>query len=300
MTAATSLLFRRDETLYSGLARLSRYLGRQPRSALHAALLDTDISVFDDMPVGLERVVASGVAGSMTVGDVAGELTLFQYYAHYALPGSAYGAATAMMGEGRWPHEALGSWTSAAPPVECLRFCDICYEEMLGQHPDPWWRRSHQLPSVLVCPDHGVPLRSSTVDRDGRRRAYLAASRDTCPAEAPAVLEIDDPRVMADLLVLARQSEEVLNDRGEVDPDERREAYLQDLDQIDMLNRLGEAKLPAIARAMDAYWGSTLDLWPQLRRDGRCEQPSCWSCSRPRSATSIADTVISRAGAIKR
>ena len=44
------------------------------------------------------------------------------------------------------------------------------------------------------------------------------------------------------------------------------------LDRLSLLNRAAEAKLPALAMAMDQYWGNTLALWPRLMSNGRCAQ----------------------------
>ncbi len=263
---------RRDEMLYSAMARISRYLGGRARSALQSALFGADMPVFDDMPVGLERIVASGAFGKIAAAEAVREWTLLPYYAHYASPAHARIVAGVMAGEGGWPHKVLGSWTSAAPPPDRMRFCLSCCDEMLEREGDLWWRRAHQLPSTLVCPDHKELLRLSMLDRDTRRRAYVAASQSVCPPDAPYVIDVGNPMIMSDLVVLARQSDGLLNDWDEFHPDDRREGYLEDLKRLDMLNRLGEANLPAIAGAMDGYWGCTLDLWPRLRRDGRCEQ----------------------------
>ncbi|WP_156347043.1 TniQ family protein [Sphingomonas sp. Leaf33] len=263
---------RADETLYSAMARASRYLGTPRPRLLHEALFGADLALFDDLPAGLDRVMASGVFGPCDDGGAGREWTLIQYYAHYTEPALARVAARAMAGEGRRPHAVLGSRWSAAPPPGRLRFCSACCAAMLGRHDDLWWRRVHQLPSVMVCPDHAVPLRFSTVEPADRRKRYVAAIPGTCPPDGAQVVEGREPWVMATLLDLARQSESVLNDCGETHPDDRREAYLQGLDGLGLLNRIGEANLPGIAKAMDGRWGESLDLWPRLRRDGRCEQ----------------------------
>lgn len=41
---------------------------------------------------------------------------------------------------------------------------------------------------------------------------------------------------------------------------------------LSLLNRKGEADLGKVAKAIDGYWGDSLDFWPGLRKDGRCEQ----------------------------
>jgi len=263
---------RRDETLYSAAARLSRYVGAKGRMALQLAFFGEDGAVFDEMPTGLARIVDSGAFPRIALEDAVREWTLFPYYSHYAEPRRRRETEAVMAGDGGWPHKELGSWTWAAPPPNLLRFCPECQVDMLDAHGEVWWRRTHQLPSTLVCARHGVMLRASTVDRAKRRRAYVAASPETCPADAPSVAEEADPRVLNDLLRLAGEGDVLLNDRDDIHPDERRESYLEGLAALDQLNRLGEAKLPGIAEAMRRYWGTTLDHWPTLRRGDAVEQ----------------------------
>ena len=260
---------RYDETLYSAFARASMYLGAPPRSRLHDALFGVDISVFDDLPVGIRRVVESGAFGPADLDGAVHEWTLFPYYAHFAPIERAREAIRRMEGEGQWPHEPLGCGTAA--PAR-LRFCQSCRTDMLEQRADAWWRRTHQLPSSLLCPDHGETLMESMVTRDRRRSGYLAATEDECPADAPAVAVFDGGVASSNLLSLARAGDALLDERCDIHPDDRREMYLQRLARVGMLNRLGEAKLPAIATLMEFRWGGVLVLWPGLARDGRCVQ----------------------------
>lgn len=64
----------------------------------------------------------------------------------------------------------------------------------------------------------------------------------------------------------------LLDTRCDAHPDDRRIRYLAALKRLGLLNRVGEAKLGAVAKAMDGYWGRTLDLWPGLAGNGRCAQ----------------------------
>lgn len=261
--------FRYDETLYSAFARASAYLGSPPRARLHDAVLGTDVTIFDDLPVGLARVVASGAFGEADVYGAVREWTLFPYHAHYAPIDRARSAERRMEGEGQWPHEPLGCGTSAP---ERLRFCRSCRADMLEQHGDAWWRRTHQLPSSLVCSDHAEALLASAVTRERRKTAYLPASDAECRDDAPMVAVIDGGYALTDLTAVARAGDRLLDNHGEVHPDDRREGYLQRLDRLRMLNRVGEARLPAVAGIVEARWGETLGRWPGLARDGRCRQ----------------------------
>jgi hypothetical protein len=263
---------RYDETLYSTMARASRYLGSPRPRLLHEALFGADLPVFDDLPVGLNRVIAADIFGPAKFDDAVHGWTLFPYYSHYVLPSRAVAAVQAMAGVGQWPHEALRSWTSAAEPPLSLRFCLSCREDMREQYPDLWWRRAHQLPSALVCPDHGEMLRETGVLRDERRRRYVPATLDLCDFGRPQIREGLEPRVTNDLVALARMSAALLGRQRDSHPDNRRDSYLSRLERLDLLNRAAEAKLPALAMALDQFWGNTLDLWPRLRSNGRCAQ----------------------------
>ena len=264
---------RHDELLYSAMARISTYLGSPPRGRLHGALFDVEVPVFDsDLPVGLGAVVRSGLFGPADLQGAADEWTLFRYYTHYVAPARAKAVLSAMAGRGRWPFEPLGGPSPTLPPVDRLRFCLECREDMLERHSDLWWRRTHQLPSTMVCPDHGSALRLSSVTRERRRAGYEPSTLGVCPSDAPVQAGRQEPRVMRDLLVIARASDGLLDADGGEHPEDRRMRYLVGLDRLRFLNRAGEANLHGVARAMDGYWGTTLDVWPGLRSARQCEQ----------------------------
>lgn len=264
---------RHDELLYSAMGRVSTYLGSPPPGRLHGALFDTEVPIFDsDLPVGLDAVIRSGVFGAADMRGAADEWTLFRYHAHHVAPARADAVLRAMAGKGRWPFEPLGGPSSMLPPVDRLRFCLECREDMLEQHADLWWRRTHQLPSTMVCPDHAAPLRLSSVTRERRRAGYEVATLDTCPSNADPLVDSRDPRVILDLVVIARASDGLLDAEGEEHPENRRMRYLAALDRLQLLDSAGAAHLHGLARAMDGYWGTTLDVWPGLRSAGRCDQ----------------------------
>lgn len=218
----------------------------------------------------LRAVVSSGAVGSADVDQAAHRLTLFPYFSHYSDPRRARSTSSAMAVSGLWPPQVLGSANVLSP--DRLRFCQSCRMDMLDQHADAWWIRAHQLPSVLVCPEHAEPLRESSVDRATRRKSYVLATERACPADAPAVVEGADYREIDDLAHLARESAALLHARCDVHPDDRREDYLRRLKRLNMLNHAGEANLGKVARAMDARYGSTLEFWPELVSKGRCAQ----------------------------
>ena len=262
-----------DEALYSALTRLSVYMGSPAMRVMHDALFGLiDFHVADDMPNGLTAIVASGRLSSAGLDEAVHQWTAFPYYAAFAPPSRVRAGAVAIATTGRWPHEALGSWTLLAPAPDRLRFCLSCRTDMLEQHGDAWWRRAHQLPSVLVCPDHGEVLRETAVNRDVRKRRLVAADAAVCPLDAPAVVVTDKTFVLARVRRLARSSDAILDQRPGGHPDDRRETYLQQLNELGMLDRTGEANLAAIAAAMLSRWGMVLVLWPGLMDRNGCAQ----------------------------
>ncbi|MEE4209569.1 MAG: TniQ family protein [Parvularcula sp.] len=262
----------RDELLYSVMARGARYLGIVSRSDFHRGLFAHDWPTFFDLPIGLKRIAQSGSYGAADADEFVSELTLFPYFAHYASIYRGRAAKQIMYGDVGWPHRPLANWSEFAPHSSSLRFCASCLEEMIEEGGDAWWRRAHQLPSALTCPDHGEVLRLSNVATSNTRRRYIVASRELCAEESAHVVELSSPVVLSHLQWLSRESEIALNDLTEIHPDDRREGYLEALNDLGLLNRQGEAKLPAIAEAMDAHWGDMLDIWPRLRNAGRCDQ----------------------------
>jgi len=263
---------RDDETLYSMMARLTRYLAISETGALHRSLFGKDMPVLDGMATNLMPIVGSGVFGEIEVADVALEWTTLPYHVRYAHPARREAVMDVMRRGGAAASSSLGV---AAHYLEegALKFCPACIEEMSELHADPWWRRSHQLPAVQVCPDHGDPLRLSTVTSAMRRSGYHAATLQTCPPSSETIeVGSAEPARQRDLLQIARLADRLLDAREELHPDDVRECYLSRLQTAGLLNRLGEADVGKIAAAMDRYWGDTLGSWQQLHEDGRCSQ----------------------------
>ena len=81
---------------------------------------------------------------------------------------------------------------------------------MIAQYGESYWCRTHQLPSVLLCPKHNESLRlSHVVLFHENRHAYLTASASTCPNTAP-ILDVGLPSARSRLLLIAQRSAELL------------------------------------------------------------------------------------------
>ena len=98
------------------------------------------------------------------------------------------------------------SWSSTV-----RRFCPECLVNTTSEHGEPYWRREHQLPLVVVCPEHGCVLRASRVDAASIRGSLMTASPDTCPSTAAPVTRTASSGKLAILHQLARRSVALLN-----------------------------------------------------------------------------------------
>lgn len=71
---------------------------------------------------------------------------------------------------------ALGMGKMRYPKTTQLRFCKSCWREETETFGEPFWRRLHQLPGVLVCPSHQAPLLESPISLLAAQKAYYPAS----------------------------------------------------------------------------------------------------------------------------
>ena len=61
-----------------------------------------------------------------------------------------------------------------------LKFCHRCMEDDFEKYGEYYWHRIHQVPGVLVCPKHKIPLENSTVAISSDRSGLIIPSRDNC------------------------------------------------------------------------------------------------------------------------
>lgn len=88
-----------------------------------------------------------------------------------------------------------------------LRYCPICRTEMLALQGELYWKREHQLPGVLVCRRHGVPLADSLVrPLEHGQHEFIYADESNCPIDPPAPVWADAFDVLKLLREIANAS----------------------------------------------------------------------------------------------
>ncbi len=186
------------EILYSAFARLRFHL-------THESALDTWQFVYGhhvqrpvvDFPSRLDWL-ASRLGSGSSAEDLAMKHTLLPYYTAFASADIRKKALAAIRGEEGKVGLVIGLRAKPLGPLEVIRFCPTCFEKMVADHGEAYFRREHQLPIILVCPHHGCDLRISTV-KLGKTNYLYRASEVTCPEDAPSA--VTDPDVPRDQLL---------------------------------------------------------------------------------------------------
>lgn len=102
-------------------------------------------------------------------------------------------------------HARLGMAAGRRAPPARLRWCPECHAEARARYGESYWRRAHQLPSVVVCPQHAVRLQVAVLPERVGQHDFIAASAQTCPPESTTDPSFK-PQEKALLLTLAHKS----------------------------------------------------------------------------------------------
>jgi hypothetical protein len=200
-----------DELLYSVLARYHRHVSPGgAKQNLEDLFGSRSIRAAVGLQQGLGALSARIPPGrGLTAERLARGFTLFPYLTAFQPLGVAQAVLSALTNGGTadWVHVRLGLAASMVRAPSALRYCPACRAEMPATRGELWWRRAHQLPGVLVCPDHGAALADSRVVRGfGGQHDFVAADEETCPTGRATPAWADDPRKMALLSDIAYAS----------------------------------------------------------------------------------------------
>ncbi len=147
-----------------------------------------------------------------------------------------------------------GSGSSYVKPPNYLRFCPKCLKEDMKTYGESYWRIVHQLSSVLICPKHEIPLHSSKIAYKGVSRVkYVTASMDVCNSN-PVMFGLND-KLYENLLVLAKQSAEILKSRVFYDRNDLQERYKIFLEQKGYVTTEGVYRQQLLRKDIINFYG---------------------------------------------
>lgn len=257
------------ELLYSVLARYHRHVGLPgPMHTLEALFGNRKVIATFDLP-GHLQVLADRipVERGLTVDRMIDTLTLCSYFVAFEPPSLQADVRQAMMrGTVENLHIRLGLTAFRVERINRLRFCPECILAMNASYGELYWRRDHQLPSVLVCPEHGCLLKESSVSfSQHSRHEFIAATLENCSLHAPSTEPMIDQLVLPHLHRLACLSVELLDNP----PKPRTFAgwtafYRSWMMKTGLARSLSTMDQQRFNQEFSSFYGCTLELLPNV------------------------------------
>lgn len=277
---------RPGELLYSALARHTTLRGTVgPKAQMRELYGLSSVIATVDLPCHLAALLDRlPEAAGWSADRLIQHHTLLPYYTAFQTADIAKEACRGLLGSGASMHLKLGLAAFRTGKPSTLQFCPRCLTQMSQMWGTFHWVREHQLPGVLVCPDHGTRLRRSTVHlAQVNRHAYVPATRETCPANAPAVTSDTDDQARRKLQDLACASKAVL--LASANPAHRyalRDHYRSELQRVGLIKGKYKVNQVELAGRLSEYWGDALDRLSGVALSGRLET---WLASLVRTSS---------------
>lgn len=157
-----------DELLYSACARYSDRVNYRNKQSHRSELLGIlGLSAVVDFPNRLEHLVSILPPGNNYSAEIIiNQNTLLPFYEPF-LPSRRAELIRQEMKDGSKYNTLRARIATTVKQVrmpEYLRFCPLCVEEDKKEFGETYWHRLHQLPGVLVCPDHLCFLENSSLE----------------------------------------------------------------------------------------------------------------------------------------
>jgi hypothetical protein len=253
---------RRDELLYSLLARLRLRLGMRHHRTLQRLLFGArNAKVRVDLPCHLDRASVQIPARILGAGrTIADKMTLLPFYSPF-LQAKVLTRVEAAMTSSEHAH-----WVAAVTPMRVgyagkLQFCPKCWQDDVSRGRERYWKRSHQAPGAFTCHDHGGALWQSAVETINKPSVQRLVSADEAYLLPSRKLDIRglDRRI---LKYVAKGAHWLLNHNTErPGPSALRAAYIEALHERGLVR--GERILTKeICRFVEEKVGTKLlSLW---------------------------------------
>lgn len=203
----------KDELFYSLVARFVWRLGIQESSHISYLIYGERIArrfVIPDLPRQLDQFQARvPEAHPLSKSDLVQQHTLFPIYSPFLPPDRAQALAAFMRSTPEGPEVLPMPRSINRNPDGGLRVCPRCLREDLKQTGEPWWRRAHNVPGILVCAKHRVFLVSTRI---AATSAEATGTYLLPPSASGDVEELcPNDRAHSDMLLLAQHAQWLLD-----------------------------------------------------------------------------------------
>lgn len=247
-----------DEVLYSVLCRCWIRMGRPAPRAMTEALYGVRRSASVLTPQYLERIATllpNGVG--ITSKYFLNNTTVFPYFHPFLTEKRRATFQSYFMNSipsDRSQYFTLGIGKLRQPKAIHLRFCRSCWKDDEEIYGEPYWRRLHQLPGVLMCPVHNELLMESPVSMHMAKDLYFPA--DMRLSEISAVCGDFSSAIAEKLISVAKDSDWLLKNGLKHGPYEDTYArYTRYFYAKGFSGNLGQVRHQNIYTALQDYFG---------------------------------------------
>lgn len=249
-----------DELLYS---IISRYHIRSGNTSAKITLKElfncATVTAVLDLPCCIDALVGNLPSFiQYSSEDLIIGHTLFPYYAAF-LPDVRIETVISSMKSnfGGDIHTRTGIMASTIRAPQYIRFCPLCNEEDKCIYGEFYWHRQHQVPGVMVCYKHLVPLIDSTVEVHGmNKHIYVPADENNCKFR---LIKVEPNKEYEHLKRLTHDVNWIFNNFTLIkDIKDFREKYLAILINIGLATSSGRVYQAELLQSFVNYYGNTL------------------------------------------
>lgn len=250
-----------DEVFYSICARYgARMHYTSGRGVVRDLFGPVAASAVVDLPSHLDRLAANLTSIShLSANDYIEQHTLFPYYEAFQTEKCISQLRDDMRGDkGGSMHVRAGLAATRVTQPRWLRFCPLCVKQDRESYGEVFWRRSHQLPGILVCPIHGCDLEDSSAQIRPMvaRQNFMAAENHVPPTYSPSYRHSDASSLF---FALAQEAQVVLERKSSPLPLCVRQMLIQEsLTQKGMLTPQNHVRYRLLAQSFEARYPTAI------------------------------------------
>ena len=278
-----------EETVFGIVSRYHVTSGHQTSGdTLRELLSRRTVSLGTAFPSGLDLVIQHLPLPFDNVDKLIEEHSICPYFRVFANP-RHYSQIAASMAAGIAHNTKiiLGLLASRIGAADVLRFCPHCAKSDLDVIGVATWYRVHQLPGVLICPYHGVPLTSidCLVQRLKRQQVFLPEEGTRWSRKNS--IPIIDQRAYDRLLFVARLSAQLLLcQRAPLEALTWRKQCLSHLARMGLATTSARIRQREMVREFSTFWSDIKDVPPFSGLLQRCDEEDSWLANLSRRSRS--------------
>lgn len=168
-----------DELLYSVVARYHVRSGNKSFRQTHEELFDTAELQPDKiiLPNNLDFLISQlPISSQLTIESLIKKNTLYPFFRTFLTPIEIYSFKN-LLREKSSTSVSQAAKLSHKERNTVLKFCAKCQQEDGRKYGESYWHRHHQIPGMLICLKHKIPLSHSQVFLNKEQIHYYAATQ---------------------------------------------------------------------------------------------------------------------------